>query len=64
MAAVLCLVCLPLVAAVGFMTGAVLGDRSPASMLGGAAFIALAVTILAGAVQLARGWDAQHGDEH
>ncbi len=58
MAAVLCLVFLPLVACVGFMIGAISGDLSATSVIGGLAFVALAGVILAGAMQLARGWDA------
>jgi len=60
MAAVLCLVFLPLIASVGFMAGAIFGDMSVTSALGGITFLALAGVILSGALSLARTWDVEH----
>jgi len=59
-AAILCLVFLPLVASVGFMAGAILGDMSLTSALGGITFLGLAVVILSGAMSMARSWDSGH----
>lgn len=64
MAAVLCLVFLPAVAAVGFMTGALGGDLSPGSVLAGLTFLLLAAGMVFGALNLARGWDGADGDHH
>lgn len=59
MAAILCLVFLPLTAAVGFMIGAIAGDMSPASVFGGVTFVALAAFVLFGAFSLMRGWEGE-----
>lgn len=58
MAAVLCLVMLPLFAAVGFMFGVVQIEWSAASLFGGAAFLLLAGGLLVGAFRLSQGWDS------
>ncbi len=58
MAAVLCLVMIPVFAAVGFMFGAV-GGESGASALGGLVFLALAAFTLLAAVHMARAWDEE-----
>ncbi len=60
MAAVLCLVFLPLIASIGFMAGAIAGDMSWTSALGGMTFVGLSVVILTGAMSMARGWDSGH----
>ena len=63
MAAVLALVMLPIVAAVGFFIGTVRADGSLSAALAGATFIALAVFVLVGALRIARdseGDDAPH----
>jgi len=63
MAAVLALVMLPIVAAVGFFIGVVRADGSLASAFAVAIFIALAVFVLVGALRIARegeGDDALH----
>jgi hypothetical protein len=57
MAAVLCLVMLPLMAALGFMLGVVQGEWSGASFLAGAAFVLLGSGLFVGAFKLAQGWD-------
>jgi hypothetical protein len=57
MAAVLCLVMLPLMAALGFMFGVVGGEWSGASFLGGATFLLLGAGLFVGAFKLAQGWD-------
>lgn len=57
MAAVLCLVFLPLVfAVVGFTTGA-FGSLSVGGALAGLTFLALAGGMVVGALRLAHGWD-------
>jgi hypothetical protein len=61
MAAVLLLIMLPLMAAVGFMLGVVGGQWSFTSVIGGATFVLLAGLLLGGAVKLAHQWD---GDQH
>ena len=58
MAAVLCLVMLPLFAAVGFMFGVMQLEWSAASVLGCATFIMLAGGLLVGAFRLSHGWDS------
>jgi hypothetical protein len=59
MAAVLCLIMLPLMAAVGFMFGATQGDLSVGTVLGGVTFLLLAGGIFVGAFNLSRGWDEE-----
>ncbi len=61
MAAVLCLVLLPLMAAVGFMLGIVGGDPSPGALLGGFVFLMLGGGIFVGAYNMSRGWDGEQG---
>ena len=61
MAAVLCLVFLPVVAAIGFMLGSVGGDGSTGSVIGGIAFVLLAGFLFCAAFNLSRGWD-EEGD--
>ncbi len=62
MAAVLCLVLLPLMAAVGFMFGVVGGDPSPGAVLAGLVFLMLGAGMFVGAYKMSRGWDAE-GEE-
>lgn len=54
MAAVLALVMLPIIAAVGFFVGVVRADGSLASAFAGVTFFLLAAGVLAGALQIAR----------
>ena len=64
MAAVLCLVFLPLMAAVGFMFGVVGGEHSLASVCGGVTFALLGAFMLGGVFKLAGGWDAESEKSH
>lgn len=57
MAAVLCLVFLPLMAAVGFMLGVVGGELSVASVFGGLAFLMLGGGMLVGMFRMSREWE-------
>jgi hypothetical protein len=57
MAAVLCLIMLPLMASLGFMFGVVRGDMSAASVLGGIVFFLLAGFLLFSALNMSRIWD-------
>lgn len=57
MAAVLCLVFLPLIAGLGFMLGATSGALTPGNLLGALLFLSIAAGLLFGAMSLARGWD-------
>lgn len=59
MAAVLCLVFLPLTAALGFMLGTVGGELSLVSVLGGMTFLLLGAGMFVGAFNLSRGWDEE-----
>lgn len=59
MAAVLCLVFLPLTAALGFMIGATSGEGMLGSVVGSLMFLAIAAGILFGAMSMARGWDQE-----
>jgi hypothetical protein len=59
MAAVLALVMLPIVAAIGCFIGSVRADGSLSSALAGATFVALAAGVLGGALRIAR--DAERG---
>jgi hypothetical protein len=54
MAAVLALVMLPIIAAVGFFLGSVRADVSLSSAFAGATFVLLAVGVLVGALRIAR----------
>jgi hypothetical protein len=54
MAAVLVLIMLPLMAAVGFFVGVAHADASIASMVSGAIFVALASGVLIGTLRFAR----------
>jgi hypothetical protein len=54
MAAVLALVMLPIIAAIGFFVGSIRGDVSPSAAFAAVTFIALAVGVLAGALRIAR----------
>ena len=57
MAAVLCLVLLPLVAACGFMIGVVGGELSAASVFCGLAFLLLGGGMIVGMFNMARTWE-------
>jgi hypothetical protein len=61
MAAVLALVMLPIIAAVGFFVGVIHHDGSWSSAFAGATFIGLALFVLVGALRIAR---AAEGPEH
>ena len=54
MAAVMALVMLPLVAAVGFFVGAIRGDITFSTAFAGAVFISLAAFVLGGSLRIAR----------
>jgi len=54
MAAVLALVMLPVIAAIGFFIGAVTHDGSPAAAGAATMFVALAIGVLIGALRLER----------
>lgn len=53
MAAVLALVMLPIIAAIGFFVGVIRHDGSWSSAFAGATFIVLAVGVLVGALRIA-----------
>jgi hypothetical protein len=57
MAAVLCLIFLPLIAALGFMLGVTQGDLSVGSVLGAATFLLLGAGLFVGAFNMSRGWE-------
>jgi hypothetical protein len=57
MAAVLCLVFLPIFFGAAFMFGAIHGDFSVGSVLATLTFVALAGGIVLGMVQMSRRWD-------
>ncbi|HEX5058579.1 MAG TPA: hypothetical protein VFV99_04420 [Kofleriaceae bacterium] len=57
MAAVLCLVLLPLMAAAGFMLGVVNGQFSAASLLGGVTFVVLGFGMFFGIFRMSRDWE-------
>jgi hypothetical protein len=59
MAAVLCLVLLPLMASVGFMFGVMRGDMSPGAILGSVMFFLLAAFLLFSALSMSRDWDEE-----
>jgi hypothetical protein len=63
MAAVLCLVFLPLVAACGFMLGVAGGELTAASVFCFLAFVMLGGGIVVGMFNMARGWEAA-ADKH
>lgn len=60
MAAVLALVMVPLIAAIGFFLGATRGDSSIASTLAMATFASLGVGVLVGALKLVGGVTDAH----
>lgn len=62
MAAVLCLIFLPLFFATLFMLGAMGGPLSVGVLFAGAAFILLAGGIVVGAMNLSRGWEEERLD--
>ena len=62
MAAVLCLIFLPLMAAIGFMLGVVNGELSAASVFGGLAFVMLGAGMLVGMFRMSRAWEDHEGD--
>ena len=57
MAAVLCLVLLPLMAAAGFMIGVVYCELSVASVICGLTFILLGGGMFVGMFKMCRGWE-------
>lgn len=57
MAAVLCLVLLPLLAAVGFMFGVIVGQPSATGVLCGLVFLILGGGMFAGIFNMSRGWE-------
>ena len=59
MAAVLCLIFLPLMAAVGFMFLVTTGDLSIGALTGGVTFLLLGGGIFFGALNMSRGWDGE-----
>ena len=59
MAAVLCLVLLPLMAAVGFMFGVARGDFSAGALLGTGAFVLLGAFMFYTTFHMSRGWDEE-----
>lgn len=61
MAAVLCLVLLPLMAAFGFMFGVVVGEQSLTSVLGGLVFLMLGGGMFVGLFNMARNWERESG---
>ena len=63
MAAVLCLVFLPLMVALGMMLGVVQGDSSSGSILAGLAFVLLGGGMFVGVFNMARTWDAEGAEE-
>jgi hypothetical protein len=64
MAAVLCLVFLPLMAALGFMLGVVGAELSIASVLGGLTFLLLGAGMFVGMLNMARGWEGEADESH
>ena len=62
MAAVLCLVLLPLMAAAGFMFGLARGDLSAANLIGFGAFFLLGAFLFYSAFHMSRGWDEEQPD--
>lgn len=61
MAAVLCLVLLPLIAALGFMFGVVTGEQSLASVLGGLVFLVMGAGMFVGLFNMSRNWERDGG---
>ncbi|HEU4612980.1 MAG TPA: hypothetical protein VFS15_12910 [Kofleriaceae bacterium] len=61
MAAVLCLVLLPLMAALGFMFGVIVGEPSATSVLGGLVFLMLGGGMFAGIFNMSRSWERNSG---
>jgi hypothetical protein len=57
MAAVLCLVFLPALAAIGFMFGTVSGEHSVAGVFVALTFCALGFGIFLGMLKMAKGWE-------
>ncbi|HEU4726454.1 MAG TPA: hypothetical protein VFT22_01135 [Kofleriaceae bacterium] len=64
MAAVLALVMLPIIAAVGFFVGVIRADGSVSAAFAGATFIALALFVLFGALRIARDAERPHRPHH
>ena len=63
MAAILCLVFLPMIAAVGFMFGVAGGEHSLSSIFGGLIFATLGFGIFIGMFRMARSWEGAE-DSH
>jgi hypothetical protein len=62
MAAVLCLIFLPLLAAVLFMFGAVSGHVSFGTIAGCLTFLLLGAGIFVGGMNMSKGWEGDPGD--
>lgn len=58
MAAVLCLMFLPLIGGVLFMIGSMGGPLTGGMLLAGATFVLLAAGLIVGAMRLSVGWDS------
>jgi hypothetical protein len=63
MAAILCLVFLPMIAAVGFMVGVAGGEHSLSSIFSGLIFATLGFGIFIGMFKMARTWEGPE-DSH
>jgi hypothetical protein len=59
MAAILCLILLPVIASIGFMFGVVRGDMSTGSLFGGTVFVLLAAFLFFAAFNMSRVWDSE-----
>ena len=62
MAAVLCLMFLPLLFGVLFMVGSMSGTFSIGTVLAGLTFVLLAGGLIVGALKLSKGWEDQRLD--
>ena len=63
MAAILCLVFLPITGAVLFLLGSMGGQASLGNVAAGLTFLLLAGGIVFGGLNMARGWDAESNDD-
>jgi putative effector of murein hydrolase LrgA (UPF0299 family) len=60
MAAVLCLMFLPLCFGVLFMIGSMSGSLSIGVVMAGVSFVLLAAGLVVGAIRMAKDWDSEH----